>query len=240
MTTIAATGFAIVLLASLLQGLFALAMKFARGWNYENIWLIFATTGLVTFPWMLTAATVPHLPSDYRAPPALLAILGLGLCWGDATLTRLGVRMLGIGLGLAIILGLSASAGSLIPLLVLTTGKIHTYQGRIYLGGTPILLVGIALGARSGHLRERETAVAMQEEDRSGRGSFLAGLMVVTASGPLSSSLSLYYAFGRAAMDQARLLSLGNDADYLRAGGSCPGTCKVSDKENFASRGESG
>ena len=86
MTTIAATGFAIILLAGLLQGLFALPMKFARGWNYENIWLIFAATGLVIFPWMLTAATVPHLPSVYRATPTpvLLAILGFGLCWARA------------------------------------------------------------------------------------------------------------------------------------------------------------
>jgi L-rhamnose-proton symport protein (RhaT) len=207
MTTIAATGFALVLLAGLLGGLFALPMKFARGWNYMNIWLIFATTGLVIFPWMLTAATVPHLPSVYRATPTLvqLAILGFGLCWGvAATLTGLAVRTLGIGPGLAIILGLSASVGSLIPLLVLTPGKIHTYQGHIYLGGTAIMLVGIALGARPGYLREREAAAAMQEEDRSGLGSFLAGLMVVTASGLLSSSLNFCYAFGGAAMDQAK------------------------------------
>jgi L-rhamnose-H+ transport protein len=207
MTTIAATGFAIILLAGLLQGLFALPMKFARGWNYENIWLIFAATGLVIFPWMLTAATVPHLPSVYRATPTpvLLAILGFGLCWGiGATLTGLGVRMLGIGLGLAIILGLSASVGSLIPLLVLTPEKIHTYQGHIYVAGTAIMLAGIALGARAGFLRERETAAAMQAEERAGRGSFLAGLAVVTASGLLSSSLNFCYAFGGAAMDQAR------------------------------------
>ena len=207
MTTIAATGFAIILLAGLLQGLFALPMKFARGWNYENIWLIFAATGLVIFPWMLTAATVPHLPSVYRATPTpvLLAILGFGLCWGiGATLTGLGVRMLGIGLGLAIILGLSASVGSLIPLLVLTPEEINTHQGHIYLAGTAIMLAGIALGARAGFLRERETAATMQAEERAGRGSFLAGLAVVTASGLLSSSLNFCYAFGGAAMDQAR------------------------------------
>jgi L-rhamnose-H+ transport protein len=207
MTTIAATGFAIILLAGLLQGLFALPMKFARGWNYENIWLIFAATGLVIFPWMLTAATVPHLPSVYRATPTpvLLAILGFGLCWGvGATLTGLGVRMLGIGLGLAIILGLSASVGSLIPLLVLTPEEINTHQGHIYLAGTAIMLAGIALGARAGYLRERETAATMQAEERAGRGSFLAGLAVVTASGLLSSSLNFCYAFGGAAMDQAR------------------------------------
>jgi hypothetical protein len=339
MTTIAATGFAIILLAGLLQGLFALPMKFARGWNYENIWLIFAATGLVIFPWMLTAATVPHLPSVYRATPTpvLLAILGFGLCWGaGATLTGLGVRMLGIGLGLAIILGLSASVGSLIPLLVLTPEKIHTYQGHIYVAGTAIMLIGIAFGARAGYLRERETAAAMQEEERSGRGSFLAGLMVVTAEfllrlrrrrdgsgesprrfapvvlqrdyrigddrwvlcqscllrlsaaqeldgwpllvSPSAQELDLRRSHGSflvrrpgslwtgnfarwrfwngarlAAVDghdhhhqqsgwlshrrvggnqqdETRLLSLGNDTDYLRAGGPCPGTCKVSER----------
>jgi L-rhamnose-H+ transport protein len=209
MTTLAATGFAIILFAGLLQGLFALPMKFARGWNYENIWLIFAATGLVIFPWMLTAATVPHLPSVYRATPTpvLLAILGFGLCWGmGATLTGLGVRMLGIGLGLAIILGLSASVGSLIPLLILTPEKIYTYQGHIYLAGTAIMLAGIGLGARAGYLRERETAAAMLDAQSSGRSSFLAGLAVVTASGLLSSSLNFCYAFGGAAMDQARAL----------------------------------
>jgi L-rhamnose-H+ transport protein len=137
----------------------------------------------------------------------LLVILGFGLCWGiGATLTGLGVRMLGIGLGLAIILGLSASVGSLIPLLVLTPEKIHTYQGHIYLAGTAVMLVGIALGARAGYLRERETTAAMPEEDSSGRGSFVAGLVVVTASGLLSSSLNFCYAFGGAAMEQARHL----------------------------------
>jgi L-rhamnose-proton symport protein (RhaT) len=198
MTTIAATGFAIVLLAGLLEGLFALPMKFARGWSHETSWLIFATTGLVIFPWMLTAATVPHLPSVYRATPVLLTILGFGLCWGvGATLTGLGVRPLGIGPGLAIILGLCASVGSLIPLLVLTPGKIHTYQGQVCLGGTAIMLVGIAWGARAGYLRERETAAAMQKEDRSGLGSFPTRLMVVTASGLLSSSPNFCSAFGR-------------------------------------------
>jgi L-rhamnose-H+ transport protein len=44
----------------------------------------------------------------------------------------------------------------------------------------------------------------MQAEERAGRGSFLAGLAVVTASGLLSSSLNFCYAFGGAAMDQAR------------------------------------
>lgn len=161
MTTIAATGFAVILLAGLLRGLFALPMKFSRGWNYENFWLIFAATSLVIFPWMRTAAAVPHLPNRATPTPVLLAILGFGLCLGSgATLAGLDVRMLGIGLGLAIILGLSAFVGSFIPLFVLTPETISAYQGHIYLAGTAIMLVGLAFGARAGYLREGETAAA--------------------------------------------------------------------------------
>ncbi|HUZ04635.1 MAG TPA: L-rhamnose/proton symporter RhaT, partial [Acidobacteriaceae bacterium] len=202
-----ATGTAVVLIAGALQGVFALPMKFARRWNYENIWLIFAVTGLVIFPWILTSVTVPHLASVYRATPAatLIAIAGFGLCWGiGATLTGLGLNMLGIGLGLAIILGLSASVGSLIPLLVLTPEKIDTYQGHIYLVGTAIMLLGIACGARAGFLREKENQTTLSQAGGFKKGSFFAGLLVVTASGLLSSALNFCYAFGGAAMTAAK------------------------------------
>jgi L-rhamnose-H+ transport protein len=59
-------GAAIVLVAGILQGLFAVPMKFARRWNYENIWLVFALVGLVIFPWVLTLATVPQIGEVYR------------------------------------------------------------------------------------------------------------------------------------------------------------------------------
>lgn len=198
-----------VCLAGVLQGLFALPMKFARRWNYENIWLVYAASGLVVFPWMLTGATVPHLASVYRLTPitALAAIAGFGLCWGvGSLLTGLGLRMLGIGLGLAILLGLCASIGSLIPLLVLTPEKIHSYQGHVYLAGTAVMLVGIACGARAGFLREREAGV----QESAGGKSFVAGLIVVTVSGLLSSALNFCYAFGGAAVKSAEKLGVSS------------------------------
>ncbi|HEX4021687.1 MAG TPA: L-rhamnose/proton symporter RhaT [Acidobacteriaceae bacterium] len=206
-----ATGSAVVLIAGALQGVFAVPMKFARRWNYENIWLIFAITGLVIFPWILTSATVPHLVQVYRLTPTatLIAIAGFGLCWGiGATLTGLGLNMLGIGLGLAIILGLSASVGSLIPLLVLTPEKIGTYQGHVYMVGTAIMLLGIACGARAGFLREKGSNNHLLENSGLKKGSFFAGLLIVTASGLLSSALNFCYAFGGAAMAATRHLGV--------------------------------
>jgi len=207
MTSAAATGSVIVLIAGISQGVFAVPMKYARRWNYENIWLIYAITGLVIFPWILTIATVPHLAAVYRLTPTttLIAIAGFGLCWGiGATLTGLGLNMLGIGLGLAIILGLSASIGSLIPLIVLTPEKIHTYQGHVYMIGTVIMLIGIACGARAGFLREKGNKNNdLPGNDSIKKASFFTGLMVVTASGLLSSALNFCYAFGGKAMTAA-------------------------------------
>lgn len=208
MTSSVLAGFAVVCLAGILQGLFALPMKFARRWNYENIWLVYAVSGLVVFPWLLNGATVPRLASVYRLTPAatLAAIAGFGLCWGvGSLLTGLGLRMLGIGLGLAILLGLCASIGSLIPLLVLTPEKIHTFQGHAYLAGTAVMLLGIACGARAGFLRERRNG-----ESASGKKTFVAGLIVVTVSGLLSSALNFCYAFGGAAVESAEKLGVSS------------------------------
>ncbi|HXF27718.1 MAG TPA: L-rhamnose/proton symporter RhaT [Bryobacteraceae bacterium] len=201
-------GAALIVAAGALQGAFGVPMKFARGWEYENIWLVFALSGLVVFPWLLTFATVPQFVQVYAATSSktLLAIAGFGVAWGaGATLTGLGMSMLGIGLGLAIILGLSASIGSLVPLLALNPEKIFTAQGHLYIVGTLVMLVGIGIAAVAGRMREQTSA---QPED-PGRGvtvkaSFLAGLLVCCASGILSSMLNFSYAFGTEAIANAR------------------------------------
>src|SRR5438132_14381081 len=126
-------GLVAVILAGLLQGLFVVPMKYAPRWNYENVWLIFSLGGMVLLPWMLTVATVPHLGEVYSLTPmpVLVRIAGFGLCWGiGSALAGLGMNLLRIGLGMAIILGLSASLGSLIPLLILSPQQLHTSQGR--------------------------------------------------------------------------------------------------------------
>ena len=198
-------GLAAVVFAGVLQGLFAVPMKYARRWNYEHIWLIYSLAGMVVLPWMLTIATVPHLGEVYALTPmpVLVRIAGFGLCWGiGSALAGLGMNLLGIGLGMAIILGLSASLGSLIPLLILSPQQLHTAQGRTYLVGTVIMLAGIAVCARAGMLRD---AARSRGESASHR-SFLAGFVVCSLSGLFSSALNFSYAFGGDALDHARAL----------------------------------
>jgi L-rhamnose-H+ transport protein len=219
-------GVALIVTGGVLQGTFAVPMKYARRWRHENIWLIFALTGLVLFPWALTATTVPSLGAVYSSTSwsCLAAILGFGAGWGiGATLTGLGLNMLGIGLGFAIILGLSASIGSLVPLLVLTPGKILTAQGCYYLAGTAVMFVGLGIVAVAGSLRERS---ARQQAGAEGKplanASFVAGLLVCIAAGVLSSMLNFCFAFGAEAIENAR--RLGTSALWVSNVAAAPGT----------------
>jgi len=198
-------GVAAVVLAGVLQGLFAVPMKYAPRWNYENIWLIFSLLGMVVLPWILTTATVSHLIEVYSLTPmpVLARIVGFGLCWGiGSALAGLGMNLLGIGLGMAIILGLSASLGSLIPLLILSPQQLHTAQGRTYLVGTVIMLAGIAFCARAGMLRDAVRNCGEYAPHRS----FVAGFLVCCLSGLFSSALNFSYAFGGDALDRSRAL----------------------------------
>jgi L-rhamnose-H+ transport protein len=204
-------GAGLVLLGGVLQGLFAVPMKFVRRWNYENIWLVFALSGLVVFPWLLTATTVPHLAAIYRltSTHSIIAITGFGLCWGaGATLTGLGLSILGIGLGFAIILGLSAAVGSLVPLLVLTPEKVGTPQGHLYFLGTAVMLMGIGAAARAGSLRDLSKKSVDSNRGVKVKGSFIAGLVVAVSAGLLSSTLNFSYAFGTEALTHARHLGV--------------------------------
>ena len=84
-------GAGLVLLGGVLQGLFAVPMKFVQRWKYENTWLDFALSGLVVFPWLVTATTVPHLGVVYRltSTHSIIGITGFGLCWGAEAIREL-------------------------------------------------------------------------------------------------------------------------------------------------------
>ena len=206
MQDMVAFGAIIVVIGGILQGTFAVPMKYTHGWKWENTWLVFALSGLVVFPWILTMATVHNLGEVYSqtSSQTMAAIVFSGVGWGvGATLTGIGLTMLGIGLGLAIILGLSASVGSLVPLLILTPEKLQTEQGAWYLAGTAVMLVGIGLSSRAGALREKTESAAKVSPH-----SFLTGFLMCTAAGLLSSMLNFAFAFGTEAVDTATKLGV--------------------------------
>ncbi|MFB3776411.1 MAG: L-rhamnose/proton symporter RhaT [Bryobacteraceae bacterium] len=196
-----------VLLAALggvLQGSFTLPMKRMESrWRWENTWLIYSIVGLIVFPCVLTYLTIPAWREVYSvAPSSSLAVVALfGLGWGvGSTLFGLGVSRVGMALAFAIILGLTSSFGTLLPLLVMAPAELFTTRG-LMLGISLLLVIGgIGLLATAGSRRDRERRSRMEDFEP---GAFRTGMIICIAAGLLSPMLNFSFVFGKPVQDAA-------------------------------------
>ena len=192
-------GLLLTLVAGLLSGNCMLPMKFARRWPWENTWLVFSVVSLVILPWALAFALVNDVGAVYAALPAsaFVAPLGFGAGWGIAqVLFGLSIARLGLALGYAIIVGLGALLGTLVPLLVKNREVIGTGRGALILSGVAIMVLGIAVSARAGRAREGSS-------DRPASGSYAAALAVAVLCGLMAPMLNYAFAFGQSIADEA-------------------------------------
>lgn len=190
-------GLALVLFGSILNGSFAVPMKRESTWRWENTWLVYSIVGMVLLPWVIAFKTVPHLMAIYHGASehAVLMVLLFGLAAGTgAMLFGLGIARLGLALGFALILGICASLGSLLPMVILHPERLLTREGYALFGGTLLVILGIVFCAVAGQRREREAAAQIQVKDQS---SLTVGLIICIASGVLSAMLNFAFVFGK-------------------------------------------
>jgi L-rhamnose-H+ transport protein len=190
-------GLALVLLGGVLQGSFALPMKRMRGWRWENTWLVYSVAGMVLLPWLLALSVVPRAFEVFSlaSPATLLKVALFGFGWGvGSTLFGLGIDIVGMGLGFAIILGLTASLGSLLPLIALDPQRLFTRQGYALMIGLALVLAGILLCSIAGSRREREMAAKVKTSSGS---RFWLGLTICVLSGLFSPMLNFGFVFGK-------------------------------------------
>lgn len=201
----------VVVAAGLVHGSFALPMKKLKDWRWENIWLIYSVAGLILVPALLAFVSVPRVGAVYANTPAsniaLVAVFGFG--WGlGSTLFGLGIAQLGLALGFAIILGITSSVGSLLPLLLSNPEELATRRGLTLLAGLAIAIVGIIACSIAGAQREKDQKGASGGAPRK---SFLTGLLICLASGILSPMLNFGFVYGKPLQDAAT--ALGARAD---------------------------
>ena len=189
-------GFLLVLAAGLLQGTFILPMTLVRQWSWEHTWATFSLFGMFVFNWIITLLLIPNIFAVYGASPrrdlALLALFGMG--WGaGAVLFGLGMDRLGMALGYPIIMGLIASLGSLIPLLIFFPQALLTRRGLLLLAGTALVVFGMVLSSLGGSRRAPSGATANKLRSNA----FTAGLTIAVLAGILSCLPNLGMAFGK-------------------------------------------
>jgi L-rhamnose-H+ transport protein len=187
-------GIGMVTLAGVFQGSFAAPMKRMSAWRWENGWLLFAVSGLLVLPWIINFATVPNVARVYAAasPSTLLKVLLFGFLWGvGATLFGLAISRVGMGLGFALILGITASFGSLIPMAILHSQQLLARRGLALIAGSVVMLLGLVFLALAGRSRERDLGTG-----KGGRSAFALGLVLCIFSGIFSSMLNFSFVFG--------------------------------------------
>jgi len=207
-------GLMLVFVGGMLNGSFAAPMKRLSAWRWENTWLVYSLTGVLILPWVIALATVPHLAGvlQQSSSTVLAKVALFGFAWGiGGVLFGQGIARVGLALGFAVILGITSSFGSLLPLAILHPDQLGTRHGLALIAGTLVMTLGLALLAVAGKRREREQAPGATTAERSGFG---VGLVICILSGVFSSMANFAFVFG----EEMRQLSLHAGASTSMSG----------------------
>jgi L-rhamnose-H+ transport protein len=193
-------GVALTMIAGLMAGNCMLPMKFTRSWKWENIWLVFSVVSLVILPWALGFAFVDHLLEIYRGlgigKLALPLLLGAG--WGVAQiLFGISVNRLGLGVAYAIIVGLGAVLGTLVPLLVQHSAVTIGHAAYFIASGVVIMVTGVFFTGWGGQVRERASKVAGAVSNSPSREGYAAAVLLAVVCGIMAPMLNYSFAFGQ-------------------------------------------
>jgi L-rhamnose-H+ transport protein len=195
--------FALVLVAGFFQGTFVLPMTLTKKWEWEHTWATFSFLGMFIFNWILTFIFIPNIFSVYNAVPSwdIIVLILFGAGWGiGAILFGLGMDKLGMALGYPIIMGLIASLGSLIPLLIFFPATLLEPKGLVLLLGTALTIVGIVFCSKAGASKNPEET----DQSNTKRGAFAAGLTIAIFAGILSCFPNVGMAFASNMINAAK------------------------------------
>ena len=195
------TGIATLIVAGVTNASFTVPMKYTRKWAWENTWLVWTGFALVILPLAVTFVTIPNLSVVYRSAPldTILEVCGFGAGWGVAQVFfGLAVDMIGITLAFSIVLGTSAAVGSLVPMVSLHREHLNSAAGYAVLGANALVLLGVALCAVAGRIREGQSRQSTSQKRIS------QGLLLAMLCGLLASFMNFGVAFGTPLAQVAR------------------------------------
>jgi len=148
-------------LGGLASASFYVPYKGVKRWSWETYWLVGGFFSWIIAPWFLGFLLTRDLPAVLVETPArtIFWAIFFGLLWGVGGLTfGLTMRYLGLSLGMAVVLGLCAAFGTLMPPIfggVFFTQVLGTSSGRVILAGVFVCLLGIAAAGVAGICKER-------------------------------------------------------------------------------------
>ena len=194
-------------LGGFVGAVFPACFKKVSRWSHETYWLVFVIHGLFLVPLIYGIVTVP---SFFRVlaqtPPVILCrCIGFGAIWGCGSLCfGLTLRHLGVGLAVAMVNGICAAVGTLLPPLVKgqSAELIRDTSSQITLASVLVMLGGIAVVGIAAALKDRE----LTEEEKKKTipdYHFTKGLVFALIAGVASASMN----FGLQAGDDIAVIA---------------------------------
>jgi L-rhamnose-H+ transport protein len=184
----------LLVLASVANANFSLPMKYTRRWAWENTWLVWSVFALLVLPAFTAWIAIPGLSQLYREADTsmLVTVILFGAGWGVAqVLFGLAINSIGIALAFSIVLGLSAAIGSLLPFIQFHRDRLFAPQGLMAIAGLALVIVGVAITAMAGRIRDRSAG-----SKTTGTIPFSSGLLLAIVSGVCASMMNLGIANG--------------------------------------------
>ena len=206
-------------LGGLASASFYVPYRVVKRWSWETYWLVGGFFSWIIAPWILAYFLTRDLLPVLSETPSrtILWAIFFGLLWGVGGLTfGLTMRYLGLSLGMAVVLGLCAAFGTLMPPIfsgVFVPQVLGTLSGRVILAGVLVCLLGIAAAGVAGIYKERAMSVeqkkmAIKEFDLK------KGIGVAILSGVMSAC----FAYGLAAGGPIKALTLKHGTPALWQG----------------------
>jgi len=210
MKTTLAAGALLAILSGFMNGSFTLPMRFLGRWDWEHVWSLFIVVSCLLMPAVILTVDAPQSWAILANAPqqAILVAALTGFAWGfGALMFGQSVSAIGISLANTLVLAISASLGSLLPLILLTHHRIFEPSGQKVLAGVAMALFGIALCGNAGGLREKAAGGKSERGDLVGKARPLGiALLLAGGSGVMSGVFNIGFtlaqpiaAYGRSA-----------------------------------------
>jgi L-rhamnose-H+ transport protein len=188
-------GLLLIILGGVMEGIFALPIKYTHEWTWENTWAVGSFFALIVVPWPLALLTIPHLGQVYGEAPllALVAAIIFGVGWGlGGVFFGLGLNSLGLSIGTSLVMGIIAVGGSVVPMLVRHRDQLSGRGGPQLFIGIAVMIIGLIICGVAGTLKDHTPASGRTEAP----GMFTKGLLYCIAGGTLSAFVNLALIFG--------------------------------------------
>ena len=205
-------------LGGLASASFYVPFRKVRGWSWETFWLVGGVMSWIVAPWFFAGLLTHDLLGVLHGVPhsVLLWTYFFGVLWGIGGLTfGLGVRYLGMSLGMALCMGNCAVFGTLIPPIFhhQFSQLLTQRSGIVTLIGVAVCAFGILLAGAAGISKEKELST---EAKRASVSEF--NLKLGLAVGIFAGVMSACFAFGLDAGNPIKAFAVASGSSALWQG----------------------